>query len=142
MTDRRDQHSVTGVLPAIEPVDCMVPFWRALPESSCADRPVTTLNLASGDTSIIMVKGLVVTAPCDWPGEDGLVVRPEPILASEDFAFFLEKVPGCYVFLGNGVGSEGGCMVHNPGYDFNDACLSTGASYWVKLAEAYLHKAK
>jgi len=95
MTDRRDQHSVTGVLPAIEPVDCMVPFWRALPESSCADRPVTTLNLASGDTSIIMVKGLVVTAPCDWPGEDGLVVRPEPILASEDFAFFLEKATCC-----------------------------------------------
>jgi metal-dependent amidase/aminoacylase/carboxypeptidase family protein len=38
-------------------------------------------------------------------GEDGLVKDPEPIGASEDFAFFLEKVPGCYVFIGNGVGS-------------------------------------
>jgi hippurate hydrolase len=65
----------------------------------------------------------------------------EPVTGSEDFAFFLEKVPGCYIFIGNGVGSEGGCMVHNPGYDFNDACLSTGASYWVKLAETYLQKA-
>jgi len=75
----------------------------------------------------------------DWLGEAGLLPA-EPVTGSEDFAFFLEKVPGCYVFIGNGVGSEGGCMVHNPGYDFNDACLSTGASYWVKLAETYLKK--
>jgi hippurate hydrolase len=77
----------------------------------------------------------------DWLGEDGLVAKPEPITASEDFAFFLEKVPGCYINIGNGVGSEGGCMVHNASYDFNDRVLSVGASYWVKLAEAYLRKA-
>jgi hypothetical protein len=51
----------------------------------------------------------------DWLGEDGLVVNPEPITASEDFAFFLEKVPGCYINIGNGMGSVGGCMVHNAG---------------------------
>ena len=62
----------------------------------------------------------------------------EPVTGSEDFAFFLEKIPGCYVFIGNGEGEQGGCMVHNPGYDFNDAILSTGASYWVRLAERYL----
>ena len=77
----------------------------------------------------------------DWLGEDGLVADAEPVSASEDFAFFLEKVPGCYVNIGNGVGVEGGCMVHNAGYDFNDRVLSTGASYWVRLAEAYLKKA-
>ncbi|MEN9416885.1 MAG: putative hydrolase YxeP [Pseudomonadota bacterium] len=76
----------------------------------------------------------------DWIGEGALVLDQQPETGSEDFAFFLEKVPGCYVFIGNGVGSEGGCMVHNPGYDFNDACLSTGASYWVKVAETYLKK--
>jgi hippurate hydrolase len=77
---------------------------------------------------------------CDWLGDDGLHAQAEPVSASEDFAFFLEKVPGCYVNIGNGVGSEGGCMVHNPGYDFNDQVLSTGATYWVKLTEAYLQK--
>ncbi len=77
----------------------------------------------------------------DWLGADGVLLGQEPITASEDFAFFLEKVPGCYVFIGNGVGEEGGCMVHNPGYDFNDACLSTGASYWVRLAQTYLKQA-
>ena len=74
----------------------------------------------------------------DWLGEDGLVANPEPLTASEDFAFFLEKVPGCYINIGNGIGSVGGCMVHNAGYDFNDRVLSTGASYWVKLAERWL----
>ena len=29
-------------------------------------------------------------------------------------------------------------MVHNPGYDFNDAILPIGASYWVKLVEKFL----
>jgi len=29
-------------------------------------------------------------------------------------------------------------MVHNPGYDFNDDILAIGASYWVRLTEAYL----
>jgi hippurate hydrolase len=74
----------------------------------------------------------------DWLGDDGLLDITEPVTGSEDFAFFLEKVPGCYVFIGNGVGSEGGCMVHNPGYDFNDRVLPTGASYWVRLTESYL----
>jgi hippurate hydrolase len=77
----------------------------------------------------------------DWLGDDGLDATAEPVSASEDFAFFLERVPGCYVNIGNGVGSEGGCMVHNAGYDFNDRVLSTGASYWVKLAESYLRRA-
>ncbi len=77
----------------------------------------------------------------DWAGADSILANEEPVTGSEDFAFFLEKVPGCYVFIGNGEGSDGGCMVHNAGYDFNDRVLSTGASYWVKLAEAALPRA-
>ena len=74
----------------------------------------------------------------EWLGDGGLVANAEPVTGSEDFAFFLERVPGCYVFIGNGVGDTGGCMVHNPGYDFNDRVLPTGASYWVRIAETYL----
>jgi hippurate hydrolase len=74
----------------------------------------------------------------DWVGEAGLIRDLQPLTGSEDFSFFLEKVPGCYFLIGNGEGEAGGCDVHNPGYDFNDAALGTGASYWVKLAEAYL----
>ncbi|MGJ7528037.1 M20 aminoacylase family protein [Variovorax sp. GB1P17] len=61
------------------------------------------------------------------------------VTGSEDFAFMLEKRPGCYLFIGNGApGQHGGCMVHNPGYDFNDSNLPIGAAYWALLAESYL----
>ena len=73
----------------------------------------------------------------DWLGEEGLMPNLQPLTGSEDFAFMLEQRPGCYLLIGNGDG-EGGCMVHNPGYDFNDASLAIGASYWVKLVEAFL----
>ncbi|WP_217497449.1 M20 aminoacylase family protein [Trinickia violacea] len=73
----------------------------------------------------------------DWVGEAGLIRDMEPLTGSEDFAFLLERCAGSYLIIGNGDG-EGGCMVHNPGYDFNDDCLATGAAYWVKLAETFL----
>lgn len=65
------------------------------------------------------------------------VLRVPPTMGSEDFAFMLQAKAGCYVFIGNGPG-EGGCMLHNPHYDFNDAVLPLGASYWANLAEHLL----
>jgi hippurate hydrolase len=58
-------------------------------------------------------------------------------MASEDFSWMLEKVPGAYMQIGNGDG-EGACEVHNPGYDFNDAALPLGASLYARLAERKL----
>jgi hippurate hydrolase len=49
----------------------------------------------------------------------------------------LERVPGCYINIGNGVGKSG-CEVHNPGYDFNDAALPLGAAFFARLVEARL----
>lgn len=60
-----------------------------------------------------------------------------PSMGAEDFAYFLRARPGCYVWIGNGLG-EGGCMLHNPHYDFNDAILPLGASYWARLTESLL----
>jgi amidohydrolase len=65
------------------------------------------------------------------------VVRVPPVMGSEDFAFMLQAKAGCYVFVGNGPG-EGGCMLHNPHYDFNDEVLPIGASYWANLVEHLL----
>lgn len=61
----------------------------------------------------------------------------DPVMGSEDFAFFLEHCPGAFIFIGNGPGA-GGCMLHNPHYDFNDAILPIGAAYWVRLAQTVL----
>lgn len=65
----------------------------------------------------------------------------DPLMGSEDFAYMLEQVPGCYAYIGNGIDRRGGCMVHNPEYDFNDDILGAGASYWVLLAQEWLKAA-
>ena len=72
-------------------------------------------------------------------GKESVHYGIDPAMASEDFAFMLQAKPGCYIFTGNGPG-EGGCMLHNPKYDFNDAVLPIGASYWVRLVEHILPK--
>jgi hippurate hydrolase len=70
-------------------------------------------------------------------GPQRVLLDKPPVMGSEDFAFMLERRPGCYLFLGNGDGA-GSCMVHNPGYDFNDAAMETGAAFWSLLVERYL----
>ena len=70
-------------------------------------------------------------------GADNVVTRG-PVMGSEDFAYMLEHCPGSYVRLGNGLGQDGGCMVHNPLYDFNDKALPIGAAFWASLAQNYL----
>lgn len=70
----------------------------------------------------------------DLVGGDAVQRNPPLIMASEDFSFMLEKVPGCYVNIGNGGGGEI-CEVHNPSYDFNDAALPLGASFFARLVE-------
>jgi len=71
-------------------------------------------------------------------GPRGLTMLPDAVMGSEDFSWMTDQVPGCYVMLGNGVESKGGCAVHNPEYDFNDAALSWGAAYFVGLVQRYL----
>ena len=73
------------------------------------------------------------------------VLRQQPTMGAEDFAFMLQQIPGCYCFIGNGSGTHrlgghgaGPCTLHNGSYDFNDDILALGASYWVRLVEACL----
>ena len=75
----------------------------------------------------------------DLVGAEHVTLHGPALTGSEDFAFMLEKIPGSYLLIGNGDGdSAGACMVHNPGYDFNDDNIATGAAYWVALVERYL----
>ena len=57
-----------------------------------------------------------------------------PSMGGEDFSFMLEARPGAYIFLGNGNSAE----LHTDAYDFNDAVIPVGTSYWVRLAERAL----
>ncbi|MDO9216713.1 MAG: M20 aminoacylase family protein, partial [Lacisediminimonas sp.] len=81
----------------------------------------------------------------DLVGTDRVDTAVEPTMGAEDFAFMLQRKRGCYVFIGNGDGEHrtgghglGPCNLHNACYDFNDRLLPLGASYWVRLAEAFL----
>ncbi|MEK9646333.1 MAG: M20 aminoacylase family protein [Alphaproteobacteria bacterium] len=70
-------------------------------------------------------------------GEANVHLDKDPMMGAEDFAFMLNEKPGAYMWIGNGP-REGGCMLHNPHYDFNDEILPLGASYWATLVETRL----
>jgi hippurate hydrolase len=72
-------------------------------------------------------------------GKDNMNREGLFVMASEDFSYMLEKVPGAFINIGNG-GGEGGCEVHNPGYDFNDEILTLGATLWSRVVETKLRK--
>lgn len=77
---------------------------------------------------------------------DAMVDEQFPaVMAAEDFAHMLLAKPGCYAFIGNGDGGHrlpehgpGPCLIHNTSFDFNDAIIPIGASYFVRLAQAWL----
>lgn len=68
-------------------------------------------------------------------GAERVVAPFPPVTGSEDFAYFLQQKPGCFLRLGNG---EASAMLHNAKYDFNDDNLTTGAAFWVRLVERWL----
>ena len=80
---------------------------------------------------------LAAAVAAEVVGTDNVHGDLNPKLASEDFSFMLNEKPGTYVWLGNGPG-DGGCLLHNPNYDFNDEALPIGATYWARLVETCL----
>jgi amidohydrolase len=71
-------------------------------------------------------------------GTENVNTDHPPTMGSEDFAWMLQERPGCYIRVGNGEGEDGGCVVHNANYDFNDEAALYGASYWAALVEQEL----
>jgi amidohydrolase len=64
-------------------------------------------------------------------GPDRVATDIAPIMGGEDFAYMLEARPGAFIFIGNGDTAG----LHSPGYDFNDAIVPVGCSYWARLVE-------
>ncbi|MDV7400772.1 M20/M25/M40 family metallo-hydrolase, partial [Arthrospira platensis SPKY1] len=63
------------------------------------------------------------------------IVTAEPVMGGEDFAYYLEHVPGAFWFLGaHPGGNELIPFCHHPAYDFNDAILETGIRLHSELA--------
>ena len=100
-------------------------------EFSYARNFVPTVNTpAEAEIAAVVARNVV--------GKENVLGDSRPVMTSEDFGYMLLARPGAYLLLGNGVEGIGGCSLHNPAYDFNDAILSTGADFWVNLVETQL----
>ena len=118
---------------------------QRFPSAECRHAPV-----AQTDTPVSGNPGYPVTinspdetasairVAIEVAGVDCVNTAPTPSMGAEDFAFMLRERPGSYFLLGNGEkGEKGGCMVHNPGYDFNDDIITTGATLFARLVEKH-----
>ena len=110
---------------------------------------------------------MACTVAVDIVGEDQILTDIPAGMGSEDFSYMLQEKPGCYLFIGNSDPSgdkeysgiekrklpeqsdlleqltiHDACMVHNPSYDFNDAILPVGATFFVRLVERCLSLTK
>ncbi|MCC6735828.1 MAG: amidohydrolase [Bauldia sp.] len=88
--------------------------------------PVTVNHRAETEKTIRVASRIV--------GADRVDPATPPVMGAEDFSYMLEARPGSFIFIGNGDTAG----LHNPGYDFNDAIIPLGCTYWVKLVEETL----
>ncbi len=77
---------------------------------------------------------IAIAVATEIAGQAHVDTAVQPTMAGEDFALMLEARPGAMIFLGNG-DSAG---LHHPDYDFNDAAIPAGVSYWARLVELRL----
>ena len=75
--------------------------------------------------------GFAAKVAAEIVGPDKVETNMLPMMGGEDFAFMLNERPGAFIFAGNG-DSAG---LHNPAYNFNDALIPVGVSYWARLVE-------
>lgn len=73
------------------------------------------------------VAEVVSRAVVEARGEQA-VTTPTPTLGGEDFSCFLERIPGCFFFVGCG----GDVPIHNPRFDLDERCLALGAETFVR----------
>ncbi len=74
-------------------------------------------------------------------GDRAFVWAPKPAMWGEDFAFYLERVPGCFFVLGvQPHDRDSYPMLHNPSYDFTDAAVPVGIRMMTELAISFLNR--
>ena len=134
---------------SIEVLDLIEKRMKAIAEHTCAafdaqcdfeferNYPPTINSAAEADFARQVLNDMVGA---------GNVLVQEATMGAEDFAYMLQAKPGAYCFIANGEGAHreighggGPCMLHNPSYDFNDALIPLGGTYWVQLASRWLN---
>ncbi|MEL0012949.1 MAG: M20/M25/M40 family metallo-hydrolase, partial [Alphaproteobacteria bacterium] len=121
--------------------DSVAPAMKRIADGICAAYGATAelryVKLYPATVNSVEETEQAVAAAAAVVGADAIDRSPVPSMGAEDFAYMLCEKPGSYIWVGNGdVG--GGCMLHNPGYDFNDEIIPIGVSYWAELVELAL----
>jgi hippurate hydrolase len=107
---------------------------RAIAEGTAASFGATAQADFEGDVPVTNNEAaktkFVVGVAAEVVGPDN-VKEMRPIMGAEDFSHMLNKCPGAFIMIGNGIGPG----LHNPAYNFNDEAIPIGVSYWARLAE-------
>jgi hippurate hydrolase len=114
--------SIATATAAAHGAEAVVEYERGYPPVVNADEPTERAALAAARVL----------------GEGKVIRERRPGMGGEDFSFMAQRVPGCFVRIGQAEGERGSTPVHNPRYDFNDAILPIGASFWSTLVEQEL----
>jgi len=73
---------------------------------------------------------------------DGAVRRIRPLMAGEDFAYYLKRVPGCFMFVGAGNAECGAVWPHHPPrFDIDERAMLTAARLLAAMADHYAAEA-
>ena len=89
--------------------------------------PVTYNHEPCVTTAVDTARGLV--------GEDNLIFPVPPILGGEDFGYYSQKIPACFVMVGAGNEEKGIVnMCHHPQFDIDETCMVYGMALLVNLA--------
>jgi hippurate hydrolase len=114
LAEARFRTIVTSVAQAFQ-LTCTIDYERGYP---------VTFNHATQTDFVTGLAGSLF-------GAGSIDTTVPPTMGAEDFSFMLEERPGSYIFMGNG-DSAG---LHHPAYEFNDAAIPVGMTYWAGLVE-------
>ncbi|MDH3714401.1 MAG: M20 family metallopeptidase [Gammaproteobacteria bacterium] len=73
-------------------------------------------------------------------GDQGLMTMDHPSMGSEDFSYYLEAIPGCYVRFGARAHEHQYIPLHSPEFDVDEAVMKVGAVYFDTLARQALRE--
>jgi len=79
-------------------------------------------------------------AGCELFGEEELETIPRSSMGSEDFAFYLEHVPGAMVRIGCASEKAGNSALHTPTFDIDEEALRVGAKLLARASVMYWQK--
>ncbi len=137
-----DEVNMTGTIRTIDPdIRSTIPslMERMIVETAKSSGGNAVFNLLAGYPPTINDYKATVFARdtlIDILGENNLVEIPEPVMGGEDFAYYLEKIPGTFLRLGIGNRPS----LHNSSFDFNDEAIPFGICIMAGIAVRFLDK--